>query len=186
MFPRCGPGQTDPQTHWYDYAIMDISQITPRLFISAWPREGYAPHLRDLGIRLVISMTRVEPLSEFSEEPLLWVHVPSIDSPFTPIPLRGLKSGVSAAIPVLAAGDGVLCHCREGRHRSVAMACSILIAQGCSADAAMRLVKDKRAAADPTAFWIAPRIRKFERLWLDGWSDEIVVPPEAMEEACRR
>lgn len=170
----------------YDYAIMDISQITPRLFVSAWPREGYAPHLRELGIRLVISMTRTEPLSEYSEEPLLWVHVPSIDSPLTPIPLPGLKTGVRAAIPILAAGGGVLCHCREGRHRSVAMACSILIAQGCSAATAMELVKAGRAAADPKAFWIAPRIRKFERMWEAGWKAEIDVPAAAMEEACRR
>ena len=109
----------------------------------------------------------------------MWVHIPSIDSPLTPIALPGLKRGVEAAIPVLASGAGVLCHCREGRHRSVPMACCILIAQGHSAESAMNLASAKRRVADPRAFWIAPRIRRFERAWNDGWKDEIDVPPEA-------
>jgi protein-tyrosine phosphatase len=155
---------------------MDVSQITPRLFVSAWPRAGESPHLTELGIKLVISMTAREPLSEYCREPLLWVHVPCLDSPLTPIPLLGLLKGVQAAIPVLAEGGGVLCHCREGKHRSVAMACSILIAQGCSAESAMDLVSSKRAIADPRAFWIAPRIRKFEQRWAAEWSAEAPVP----------
>jgi protein tyrosine phosphatase (PTP) superfamily phosphohydrolase (DUF442 family) len=163
---------------------MDISQITPRVFVSSWPRHGEAPHVAGLGIRLVISMTRAEPLSEFSDEPLAWVHAPSIDSPLTPIPMKRLRRGVEAAIPVLANGGGVLCHCREGRHRSVAMACCILIAQGCSADKAMDLVAARRAVADPRAFWIAPRIRKFEREWSRRWSAEIPVSESAREMEC--
>ena len=163
---------------------MDISQITPRVFVSSWPKEGESVHVTDLGIRLVISMTRSEPLSEYLDEPLEWTHAPSIDSPFAPIPLKRLRTGVVAAIPVLAKGDGVLCHCREGRHRSVAMACCILIAQGCSAEKAMDLVASRRAAADPRAFWIAPRIRKFEREWRRRWSAEIPVPDSAREVEC--
>jgi protein-tyrosine phosphatase len=165
-------------------ATMDISQITPRVFVSSWPREGESCHVADLGIRLVISMTRTEPLSEYLDEPLEWVHAPSIDSPFTPIPLGRLRTGVEAAIPVLARGGGVLCHCREGRHRSVAMACCILIAQGCSAEKAMDLVEARRAVAEPRAFWIAPRIRKFEREWRQRWSAEIPVPESAREAEC--
>ena len=164
---------------------MDISEITHRLYISAWPRSGESVDLHKLGIRLVISMTAREPLSEFCTEPLTWVHVPSIDFPLTPISIEGLKRGVVAAIPVLAAGGGVLCHCREGKHRSVAMACCVLIAQGCSADSAMDLVSAKRKIADPRAFWIAPRICKFESRWNEEWKHEIAVAPEALENACR-
>jgi len=163
---------------------MDISRITPRIFVSSWPKQGESPHVTDLGIRLVISMTRAEPLSEFSDEPLEWVHAPSIDSPLTPIPMKRLRLGVEAAIPVLAHGGGVLCHCREGRHRSVAMACCLLIAQGCSAGKAMDLVTARRRVADPRAFWIAPRIRKFERMWNAEWSAEMPVPDSAREADC--
>jgi protein tyrosine phosphatase (PTP) superfamily phosphohydrolase (DUF442 family) len=164
---------------------MDISQITPRLFISSWPRRGESIDLSTRGIKLVISMTKREPYPEFCTQPLAWVHAPSIDSPLTPIPLDRFRLGVEAAIPVLAAGGGVLCHCREGRHRAVAMACCILIAQGCSAESAMRLVEQGRAIARPRAFWIASRIRKFEALWLAGLRDEIPVPASAAEDACR-
>jgi protein-tyrosine phosphatase len=165
---------------------MDISQITPRLFVSAWPREDESPHLIELGIGLVISMTSREPLSEYCREPLHWVHIPSIDSPLTPISLAGLRRGVEAAIPVLAEGAGVLCHCREGRHRSVAMACCILIAQGCTAHNAMGLVREQRAVADPRAFWIAPRIVKFERAWQEGWKSQTEIPTTALEDECGR
>jgi protein tyrosine phosphatase (PTP) superfamily phosphohydrolase (DUF442 family) len=164
---------------------MDISRITSRLFISSWPEKGESVHLHELGIRLVISMTTREPLSEFCIEPLAWLHLRAIDSPLTPIPLDSMYRGVLAALPVLADGDGVLCHCREGRHRSVAMACAILIAQGCTAERAMELVKERRAIADPGAFWIAPRIRKFERAWLSRWRDETDVPESATEPECR-
>jgi protein tyrosine phosphatase (PTP) superfamily phosphohydrolase (DUF442 family) len=164
---------------------MDISQITPRLYISSWPRRGESEDVSGLGIQLIISMTKRVPYEEFCTHPLAWVHAPSIDSPLTPIPMARFRAGVEAAIPVLAAGGGVLCHCREGRHRAVAMACCILIAQGCTSESAMRLVEDGRRVARPRAFWIASRIRLFERLWLDGLHDEIPVPASAAEDACR-
>ena len=64
------------------------------------------------------------------------------------------------------------------------MVCCILIAQGLSADEAMDLVIAKRPAADPRAFWIEPRIRKFERRWREG---RVVLRSEragAREEPC--
>jgi protein tyrosine phosphatase (PTP) superfamily phosphohydrolase (DUF442 family) len=164
---------------------MDISQITPRLFISSWPRRGESEDLAARGINLVISMTRREPYPEFCTQPLEWVHAPSIDSPLTPIPMARFRTGIEAAIPVLAAGGAVLCHCREGRHRAVAMACCILIAQGCSAESAMKLVEAGRSVARPRHFWIAARIRKFERLWLGGLRDELDPPASIAEDACR-
>ena len=144
---------------------MDISRITDLLYISAKPRAEHAPHLADLGIRLVISMLFRMPPPELLEPPIVVLRVPALDSPLYPIPMRTFLHGVSEALPVLGRGDGVLVNCRQGRHRSVAMTCCILIAQGLSADEAMNLVIERRTVADPHAFWIEPRIRKFERLW---------------------
>jgi protein-tyrosine phosphatase len=76
-----------------------------------------------------------------------------------------LRRGAEAALPVLVSGGGVLCHCRAGVHRSVAMACCVLIAQGSTAEEAMRLVKEKRPVADPSIWYIQRRIRKFEAEW---------------------
>lgn len=73
--------------------------------------------------------------------------------------------GVEASIPVIAAGESVLVYCRAGRHRSVAMAATVLIGQGYSAEDAMRLIKSKRAKADPYAWHIKRRITKFEEIW---------------------
>jgi protein-tyrosine phosphatase len=76
-----------------------------------------------------------------------------------------LKRGVDAALPIIADGWKVLVHCKYGVHRSVAMACCILIGTGHSADEAMRLVAERRAAADPHAGYVQKRIRKFETEW---------------------
>ena len=89
----------------------------------------------------------------------------TIDKPFAPIPLGTLARGVTAALPVIASGGKVLCHCRYGIHRSVAMACCVLIGKGYSADNAMQLVAERRSVADPYVGYIQVRIRKFEQAW---------------------
>jgi hypothetical protein len=43
----------------------------------------------------------------------------------------------------------------------------VLIGMGYSADEAMRLIKEKRAVADPYVPYIQKRIRKFEQQWQD-------------------
>jgi protein-tyrosine phosphatase len=82
------------------------------------------------------------------------------------MPIRSFSMGVEAALPVIKDGYRVLVHCRAGVHRSVAMACCVLIGMGYSAEAAMKLVKEKRAVADPYVWYIRNRILKFEKQWL--------------------
>jgi len=89
----------------------------------------------------------------------------TFDSILIPIPIRKLEKGVETALPAIHNGESVLVYCRQGRHRSVAMASTILIAKGYSADAAMHLVSSKREAADPYAWHIQRQIRKFEKIW---------------------
>jgi protein-tyrosine phosphatase len=144
----------------------DISEITPQLYLAARPRSAHVPAVHALAIDLVISMIWFRPTAELTRPPFRLVRLPSIDSPFTPIPLFLLRRGVSAALPVLEAGGRVLVYCRAGRHRSVAMMCCILVAQGMTSAEAMELVKARRPRADPHAFYIASRIRAFERDWM--------------------
>jgi protein-tyrosine phosphatase len=101
---------------------------------------------------------------------LLWL--PTIDSPFTPMPISRLRHGVMAALPVIRQGSGVLVHCRYGVHRSVAMACCVLIGMGYTAGSAARLVKERRPAADPDIWYIRSRILLFEKDWLKGDTSE--------------
>lgn len=145
---------------------MDYSQITEMLAIVASPIESDAPELVDRGIRLVLAMNHKRPPASLGRPPLRLLHLPTSDSPFLPMPMDKLHAGVRAALPVIEAGDGVAVYCNKGRHRSVAMACCILIAQGYPAAEAMALVKQQRAAADPHIWYIRGRIRKFERQWL--------------------
>lgn len=147
---------------------MSVTAITDYLAIAAWPTAENITALRALNVHLVISMTNRVPPPELDEPPFRLLHLPTNDSPLRPIPMARLCTGVKAALPVIERGQGVAVHCSRGRHRSVAMACAILISQGYSAEAAMFLVKARREEADPTIWYIRRRIIKFERVWPRG------------------
>ncbi len=143
----------------------DISQITDYLYLSAWPEGEHADEIRELGIRLILSMHWGRPSRSLGKPPLQLLWLPTLDSPFTPMPIASLQRGVEAALPIIREGGGVLAHCRYGIHRSAAMACCVLIGMGYTAEEAMRLVKDKRPVADPKIWYIRRRIEKFEQHW---------------------
>ncbi len=146
---------------------MDISRITDYLYVGGQPKARHAEQLTALGVRLVISMRgESRPPQAFQQPPLSTVWLRTYDTFFTPISVAVLLDGVRAALPVIERGEGVLVHCRHGKHRSVALAAAILIAQGYPAEEAMRLLRDRRAAADPQAWYIRRQIEKFEREWM--------------------
>jgi hypothetical protein len=123
-------------------------------------------NLEQLDINLVINMIFHLEHPELPSNPgveVLWLR--TIDLPITPIPMRILKRGVEAALPVIRDDGRVLVYCQAGRHRSVAMACCILIGMGYPAEEAMKLVSEKRERADPWIWYIQRRIRKFETYW---------------------
>jgi protein-tyrosine phosphatase len=143
----------------------DISQITDFLYISAWPKGKHLAEIHSLDIRLILSMHWRRPDRELSQPPLQLLWLPTFDTPLIPMPLTSLSRGVQAALPVIQQGGRVLCHCSAGRHRSVAMACCVLIGRGMRAEEAMQLVKARRAEADPYTPYIRSRITKFEVEW---------------------
>ena len=147
---------------------LDISKITDYLYISAWPVDGDAREIQDFGIRLILSMHWFKPDRGLGKPPLELLWLPVFDSPIPPIPMSPLMRGVDAALPVIESGGAVLSHCRAGRHRSVVMASAVLIAKGYTAQQAMQLIKEKRAAADPDIWYIKSRILKFERTWKEN------------------
>ena len=145
---------------------MDISQITDLLFVGGQPRTEQAGHLEELGVRLIISMRgEAPPPTVFEQSPFRALWLRTYDTMFTPIPISKLMEGVRVALPAMEQGESVLAHCHHGRHRGVAMGAAILIAQGQSAEAAMRLLRDRRAIADPQAWYIWRQIKKFEQAW---------------------
>jgi len=146
---------------------MDISPITDYLFVGGQPDSAHADELNRLGVRLIISMRgEVRPPVVFEREPFQVLWLRTFDTLFTPIPIHKLVEGVRAALPVIVRGERVLAHCHYGRHRGVAMGAAILIAKGLTADEAMRLLRERRAVADPKLWYIRRQIQKFEKHWL--------------------
>ncbi|MFO7633841.1 MAG: dual specificity protein phosphatase [Caldilinea sp.] len=146
-------------------ASPDISPITEYLFISVWPEARHAEEIVQLGISLVLSMHWMPPQRALRRLPVTVLWLPTVDTPLTPMPMRTFHRGVTAALPVIEGGGKVLCHCKAGVHRSVAMAACVLIGMGFSAEDAMSTVKAGRAVADPDAAYIRRRIVKFEEVW---------------------
>jgi len=147
---------------------MDYSLITPDLFIGATPAAHDYDHLRELGVQLVINM-RVEfrPRKDLHSAPIALLWLPTFDTPLIPISIKSLQRGAKAALETIQNGGKVYAHCAHGIHRGVTMGAAILIAQGHTAEAAMRLIKERRPHADPFAFYIRPRILKFAKLWTE-------------------
>jgi dual specificity MAP kinase phosphatase len=143
----------------------DVTSITDYLYISAFPRGNHAEEIRAMNVRLILSMHWLRPSRLLGHPPVRMYWLPTIDTPLTPMPIFVLRRGVEAALPVIRDGYRVLVHCRAGVHRSVAMACCVLIGMGQTADEAMELVTQKRAVADPRAWYIERQIYKFERDW---------------------
>lgn len=145
---------------------MNFSSITDDLFIGTTPQPGDYPHLRDLGVRLVINMRwdhRLRPDTHSEPLSLLWLR--TIDSPLFPIPVHALRRGALAALETIQAGGKVYTHCAAGRHRGVAMGAAVLIAQGYNPREAMELIREKRRVADPDIFYIRNRILRFAQKW---------------------
>lgn len=145
---------------------MKFSPITENLIIGTTPKRGDFDTLRELGVSLVINMRWMPGPRPPADDPgIRYVRFRTFDSPFLPIPLRALIRGVQLALDEIQAGGKVYTHCAAGRHRSVAMAAAILIAQGLAPEGAMSLIKERRPEADPAVFYIRRRIMLFARKW---------------------
>ena len=145
---------------------MNFSRITDDVLVGTTPHPADFARLQEMGVRLVINMRLLRGGRPDSLDPeLQYLRLRTFDSPLLLIPVPTLIRGVLAALTVIEDGGSVYTHCSRGRHRSVAMAAAILIAQGRSPDEAMTLIKQQRPHADPEAAHIRSRILKFEQAW---------------------
>jgi hypothetical protein len=143
----------------------DISAITDYLYLAAHPQDGHVETIEKLGITLILNMIWHRPAGALAKPPYRMVTLRTFDAPRLLIPVGTLRRGVEEALPVIREGGKALVYCREGRHRSVAMASCILIAMGYSPDAAMDLIVQQRPVADPHAPHIEQQIRAFNAAW---------------------
>ncbi len=143
----------------------EYSQITDNLYIAAWPTGEDYDVLRDLGVRLVINMDWVPADEKLNVAPLKILALTEIDTPLTPMKTENIWKGVNYAQRIFDEGGAVMVYCKGGIHRSVVMACCILVSLGYSAEEAMALVKERRPVADPYTDHFKSRILKFEEEW---------------------
>ena len=145
---------------------MNYSPITENLIVGTSPARRDFDLLRELGVTLVINMRWMPGPKPPADDPALrYIRFRTFDNPFLPIPLRALVQGVQLALEEIKSGGKIYTHCAKGRHRSVAMAAAILIAQGRPLEEAMLLIKQQRPIADPNAFHIRRRIELFAQQW---------------------
>lgn len=157
---------------------MNYSKITDDLFLGTMPDGPGYEGLRERGVRLVINMRFWRGRRPPNGEPAihyLWLR--TIDSPLRPIPVEALLRGAEAALAAMQDGAKVYVHCAKGRHRGAAMATAILVAQGMPPEEAIKLIKARRAQADPEAGYIKRRIMLFAERWLrretePGWASQ--------------
>ena len=143
----------------------EYSQITNQLYVAAWPTGEDYDALNDLEVRLVINMDWVPADKKLDQSPLSVLALTEIDTPLTPMSMENVWKGVNRSQEVFDEGDRVMVYCKGGVHRSVAMACCILISQGYTAEEAMARVKERRPVADPYTDHFRSRILKFEEEW---------------------
>jgi protein-tyrosine phosphatase len=93
------------------------------------------------------------------------VWLPTFDFPLLPIRAARIIATVDRAVAEAKRGNGVYVYCKMGRHRSVMMAAAILIALGSTPEAAISLIKEKRAAANPDIYYIRAAIMEFDHYW---------------------
>lgn len=145
---------------------MDISKITDYLYVSSRIGKEHADELRALGFDLIISMIAELPPDEiYALPPFKTLWIKTYDAFFIPISIKKLLAGVEAALPIIQNKGKVLVFCREGKHRSIAMAAAILISMGYTSAQAINLLAAARKAADPRMFYIWIQIKAFERYW---------------------
>jgi protein-tyrosine phosphatase len=143
----------------------EYSRITDNLYIAAWPTGEDYEEVKELGVRLVINMDWVPADEKLNEPPLSVLALTEIDTPLTPMSMENIWKGVNRAQETFDEDGKVMVYCKGGVHRSVVMACCILISQGYSAEEAMARVKERRPVADPYSEHHRARILKFEGEW---------------------
>jgi protein-tyrosine phosphatase len=145
---------------------MIASEIIDNLYIAKTPKKEDYTFLKRNNFEYLVNM-RAEYFwfGVPAKLKITVTRVPTFDIIFYPINPAKLLSPAIEMSEKIKQGKKVLCFCKQGKHRSVAMAACILIVLGYSADEAIKIIKQKRPIADPYANNIKTTIFKFEKLW---------------------
>jgi protein tyrosine phosphatase (PTP) superfamily phosphohydrolase (DUF442 family) len=123
---------------------LDVSRVNRQLLVGGQiGASGYA-RLRAMGITHIIDLRaeRSDDAEALAALGIELLHLPAPDR--HPPPVSALLQGVEWALPRLANGAQVFCHCEHGVGRGPLMAVAILVAQGADPTEAYRSVRRVR------------------------------------------
>src|ERR1039458_700120 len=144
--------------------MTDISKVTDYLYVGSRIVKEQAEELKVLNFNLIISMIgQMAPDKIYTLPPFKTLWIKTYDTFFTPISIKKLLIGVTAALPIIQNKGKVLVFCMLGKHRSIAMGAAILISQGYTSKGAINLLTAARKAADPKMWYIRSQIMAFEK-----------------------
>ncbi len=128
---------------------LDMSWVTSSLAVGGRVREEDIVRLARVGITRVID-TRAEYRDDeaaLNREGIELFYLPTLDT--HPLTVEQLMEGSAYALRQIQEGQRVLIHCEHGVGRSVLLTCAVLVRDGYSVEAALRLVQERRWQASP-------------------------------------
>jgi protein-tyrosine phosphatase len=149
-------------TQWKRLFGLNLSQVTPLLYVGGQFQPEQWPAIAALGIVAVLSL-QAEREDQFAgPEPARLLRLPVID--FTPPSLDQLDEGVAFVTTCVLAEQPVLVHCHSGIGRAPVMAAAYLMAnQALSHRDALERVRAARPIIGPNLAQLA-RLREYELL----------------------
>jgi atypical dual specificity phosphatase len=122
---------------WWDWVDDDV-------LLGALPFPADVPKLKSIGIGAVINTCceYAGPLELYAQAGIETLYIPTID--FTPPSIEDLRTAVAFMHAQIAKGRKVYVHCKAGRGRSATVVMCYLISKGMTANAAQKLLLEKR------------------------------------------
>jgi protein tyrosine phosphatase (PTP) superfamily phosphohydrolase (DUF442 family) len=143
---------------------LNLSRITDQLVVGgSVPPRAY-PRLKAMGVTAVIDLREEAKDDEAALNKLgiELLYLPATDR--YAASQDQLRHGVEWAMERIKAGGQVYAHCKHGVGRGPLMGLAILVAQGQTASAALKLLRAKRWQAAPNDRQLAALL-DFERTW---------------------
>jgi protein tyrosine phosphatase (PTP) superfamily phosphohydrolase (DUF442 family) len=143
---------------------LNLSRITDQLVVGgSVPPRAY-PRLKAMGVTAVIDLREEAKDDEAALNKLgiELLYLPATDR--YAASQDQLRHGVEWAMERIKRGGQVYAHCKHGVGRGPLMGLAILVAQGQTASAALKLLRSKRWQAAPNDRQLAALL-DFERIW---------------------
>jgi protein-tyrosine phosphatase len=123
---------------------LNLDRVDGRLWVGGHIAPRHYPRLAALGIGCVVDVRaeRCDDEGLLAAQGMRLLHLPAPDR--YALPVEALIRGVQWALPLMAQGHQVFCHCEHGVGRGPSMALVILVAQGMAPAEAYRALRRAR------------------------------------------